>query len=130
MIEIIQLNGTEKRLYQLVAPLVMDPEVLRMNNNYPFKTTDQYIWFIAVEGRKVTGFIPVEQRSNNLIINNYYVPAKRNDILDRLLENVIKAFKEDVVIFSVTLTEHRKGFEQYGFSVEKEWKRYVKMRRN
>ena len=42
MIQIMKLNGTDKQLYKLVAPLVMDPEVLKMNNNYPFKTTDMY----------------------------------------------------------------------------------------
>ncbi len=27
----------DKHLYQLLAPLVMDPDVIRANNNYPFK---------------------------------------------------------------------------------------------
>ena len=35
MTQIIELQGTEKRLYQLVAPLVMNPEVLKQNYNYP-----------------------------------------------------------------------------------------------
>lgn len=50
MIQTIQLHGTDKQLYKIVAPLVMDPEVLKMNNNYPFKTTDKFIWFIAIKG--------------------------------------------------------------------------------
>lgn len=33
MIKLLKLQGTDKQLYQLVAPLVMDPEVLRKNNN-------------------------------------------------------------------------------------------------
>ena len=28
MIQIVQLHGTDKKLYELVAPLVMSPEVL------------------------------------------------------------------------------------------------------
>ena len=40
MIQTIQVQGTEKRLYQLIAPLVMNPDVLSANNNYPFKTTN------------------------------------------------------------------------------------------
>ena len=73
MIQIMKLNGTDKQLYKLVAPLVMDPEVLKMNNNYPFKTTDKFVWFVAVSGKKVVGFIPIEQRGNVAIINNYYI---------------------------------------------------------
>lgn len=37
MIQIIQLKGKDKHLYRLLAPMVMDPEVIRANNNYPFK---------------------------------------------------------------------------------------------
>ena len=64
MIQTIQVQGTEKRLYQLIAPLVMNPDVLSANNNYPFKTTDKFVWFVAVSGKKVVGFIPIEQRGN------------------------------------------------------------------
>ncbi len=58
MIQIMKLNGTDKQLYKLVAPLVMDPEVLKMNNNYPFKTTDKFVWFVAVSGKKSGWFYP------------------------------------------------------------------------
>ena len=34
MIQIVQLHGTDKKLYELVAPLVMSPEVLKQNYNY------------------------------------------------------------------------------------------------
>ena len=37
--DIEKLHGTDPRLYQLVAPLVMSIPVLRYNNNYPFKTS-------------------------------------------------------------------------------------------
>ena len=55
MIKVIQVNGTEKHLYELVAPLVMNPKVLNYNNDYPFKTGEKFIWFIALsdeDGRK------------------------------------------------------------------------------
>ena len=49
MIQVIQLKGKDKQLYRLLAPLVMDPEVIRANNNYPFKTNDNFVWFVAWE---------------------------------------------------------------------------------
>lgn len=52
MTQIIKLDGTDKKIYQIVGPLAMDPKVLRFNNNYPFKTGAQYKWFIAVERKK------------------------------------------------------------------------------
>ena len=53
MMQIIQLKGKDKHLYRLLAPLVMDPEVIRANNNYPFKTGEEYVWFIAIEDKEV-----------------------------------------------------------------------------
>ena len=57
MTQIVELKGTEKRLYQLVAPLVMNPVVLKQNYNYPFRTSENFIWFVAVEGKEIVGFI-------------------------------------------------------------------------
>ena len=57
--------------------MVMDPEVIRANNNYPFKTGEEYVWFIAIEDKEVVGFVPVEQKSRKkAVINNYYVKAE------------------------------------------------------
>ena len=56
MIQVIQLKGKDKHLYQLLAPLVMDPDVIRANNNYPFKTSEDFVWYIAIDNRDVIGF--------------------------------------------------------------------------
>ena len=40
---ILKLQGLDGRLFDLVAPLVMNPAVLRQNNNYPFKTTRNHV---------------------------------------------------------------------------------------
>ena len=54
--------------------MVMDPEVIRANNNYPFKTGEEYVWFIAIEDKEVVGFVPVEQKSRKkAVINNYFL---------------------------------------------------------
>lgn len=72
------LSGIAPRLYELVAPLVMSCSVLRQNNNYPFKTSKHYLWFVAMERDMVIGFIPVEIKSTCVIINNYYVKGEDN----------------------------------------------------
>lgn len=50
MIQIVQLHGTDKKLYELVAPLVMSPEVLKQNYNYPSghrkSTSGLLLWII------------------------------------------------------------------------------------
>lgn len=57
MIQIVQLHGTDKKLYELVAPLVMSPEVLKQNYNYPFRTSEEYEWFVALDNKHVVGFV-------------------------------------------------------------------------
>ena len=130
MIQIMKLNGTDKQLYKLVAPLVMDPEVLKMNNNYPFKTTVKFVWFVAVSGKKVVGFIPIEQRGNVAIINNYYIDKDQEEAFSFLLIDVVSAFAGEKSLAAVVQTEHQETFEKQGFTVEKVWKRYVKMWRD
>ena len=130
MIQTIQLHGTDKQLYKIVAPLVMDPEVLKMNNNYPFKTTDKFIWFIATNGKHVGGFLPVERRGKEAIINNYYIGKDQEEAFALLLVDAIAAFDADKTLVAVVQVEHQAIFEKHGFTVEKAWKLYVKMRRD
>lgn len=37
MIAVIKMAGTSPELYSCVAPLVMNPEVIKYNHNYPLK---------------------------------------------------------------------------------------------
>lgn len=133
MIQIIQLKGKDKHLYRLLAPMVMDPEVIRANNNYPFKTSEEYVWFIALRDKEVVGFIPVEQKNRKkAVINNYYVNAEnteREEILSYLLPAITKEFgPENWLLNSVTLIQDKETFEKFEFvSMDKKWTRYVKM---
>lgn len=135
MIQIIQLKGKDKHLYRLLAPMVMDPKVIRANNNYPFKTGEEYVWFIALRDKEVVGFVPVEQKSGKkAVINNYYVnaeDAEREEILSRLLPVITKEFgPENWLLNSVTLIQDKEIFEKFEFiSMDKKWTRYVKMYR-
>ena len=135
MIQVIQLKGKDKHLYQLLAPLVMDPDVIRANNNYPFKTSEDFVWYIAIDNRDVIGFIPVEQKSGKkAVINNYYVAAvdeKRKEILSLLLSSVVTAFiPAGWTLNSVSLIQEQETIEEFEFAfVDKKWTRYVKMNR-
>lgn len=73
------------------------------------------------------GFIPLEHKKSEAIINNYYIKENNAEVLKALLEKVIDSTDEDKQLSSVTFIEHQKIFQELGFSVEKEWKRYVKM---
>ncbi len=127
MLQIIQLQGTEKRLYELVAPLVMNQKVLKQNNNYPFRTSEHFIWFIAVEEKQVVGFVPVECRKSECIINNYYAEDNKEEILRALIEKIISDINKEKELVAIALMENRLLFKEFGFSVKKEWTRYLKL---
>jgi hypothetical protein len=126
--EIIKLNGEDQRLYYLIAHLVMDESVLKYNLNYPYKTADNYCWFVATEESKTLGFIPAELRDGKAIINNYYVADDDSKVFSMLLKEVVYTLKPDFGIESVTQVRHISDFEQCGFSIVLRWKRYVKMK--
>lgn len=130
MVQIIQLQGTDKRLYELVAPLVMNPEILKQNYNYPFRTSEDFVWFVAVDEKKVIGFIPVEEKKKEYVINNYYIESNNEDTLKLLLEKVISETNTSKELTSVTFMEHSSLFKDLGFSEEKIWTRYVKMKKD
>ena len=130
MVQIIQLQGTDKRLYELVAPLVMNHEILKQNYNYPFRTSEDFVWFVAVDKKKVIGFIPVEEKKKEYVINNYYIESNNEDTLKLLLEKVISETNTSKELTSVTFMEHSSLFKDLGFSEEKIWTRYVKMKKD
>ena len=129
MIEIKQLHGTEEELYRLVAPLVMDPVVLKQNYNFPFRTSAHFEWFVGLdETEEVIGFVPVECKRGETVINNYYVRGKDQDVLVLLLTRASEVF-QDKCLVAVSFREDEEVFARLGFILEKAWTRYVKMRR-
>ena len=84
--DIEKLHGTDPRLYQLVAPLVMSIPVLRYNNNYPFKTSVHHKWLVATEKGVVKGFMPIDIKSTGACIDNYYVSVGNTSLLSALID--------------------------------------------
>jgi hypothetical protein len=125
--DVIRLEGEDKRLYYLVAYLVMDEDVLAYNLNYPFKTSSKYLWFVAVEEGNTLGFVPVKLSDREAKINNYYVAGDDGKFFSALLKEIARTLSPDYAVESVTQTRHIPFFEAGGFSVAFLWKRYAKM---
>jgi hypothetical protein len=131
---IINLEGGDQALYHVVAPLVMNEEVLRYNLNYPYKTSPDYLWFIATDNGNTLGFIPVKRKKNKgkakstAKINNYYVMDNDSAVFSALLQEITKVLSFDYEIESITQAQHIPEFERNGFSAVLHWKRYAKMK--
>lgn len=126
--EIFELEGEDKRLYELVAHLVMNVDVLNYNLNYPFRTSSEYKWYVAVANGRTLGFIPVRIADGKAVINNYYVAEDDGAVFAALLGRIVSALVREFELESVSQTRHIRFFEESGFAVVLYWKRYVKMR--
>ena len=125
--QILQLPGTDKQLYELVAPLGMDPKVLRQNYNFPFRTSPRFEWFVAVDDGNVLGFVPVEHKRNEDVINNYYVVDRKTTVLEDLLQYAITHLEGGTMLAAVSFKEDKELFARLGFEEETVWTRYVRM---
>ncbi len=123
--EVISLHGTEDRLYELVARLVMDPDIIRQNNNYPFKTTPQYIWYICMGDSELVGFMPVKNTSRGLYIDNYYIKEDKREVLDALITNILAASDKPVTV--LCHKRHTEVFRQHEFITCTIFAQYNKM---
>ena len=124
---ILKLQGLDGRLFDLVAPLVMNPAVLRQNNNYPFKTTRNHVWYIAMDEQRVLGFMPVKMTLTNNCIDNYYISGDNSSVIEVLLDRIIHDFSSDGSLVAVVHERHVEDFSMKNFIPCVEWKKYVKM---
>lgn len=128
-IEIV--DGQSARLYELVAPLVMKRSVLHYNHDYPFWTSSNHTWFIALdEQEKVCGFFPLEVNlaKKTAKINNYYMAGKETDVFPGLIQAVVDFCRKKYTLQAVAQMQHKALFTKAGFHiVVKEWKLYVKL---
>lgn len=130
MAVVVKMSGTSPELYNCIAPLVMNPEIIKYNHNYPFKTNDSFIWFVAFSANQVVGFFPVEVRKKSLVINNYYVSKDDEGVFLSLLKSVANELLEgEKVLEAVVQKPHESYFRAQGFEVERAWSLYLKMRK-
>ena len=128
MIDVKQIEGTDPKLYELVCRLVMDPVVLRQNNNYPFKTTLHFVWFVALDKGEVAGFLPVERRDGGkAVINNYYIRDESAAVLEAMIVKAQEALGGQYTLEAVAQTRDGDVFARNGFCATKVWKNYIKM---
>lgn len=131
MAVVVKMAGTSPELYSCIAPLVMNPEIIKYNHNYPFKTSESFVWFVASSEEQVVGFFPVEVRKKSAVINNYYVSNNDEDVFLSLLEAVINEFMgAEKVLEAVVQKPHESFFLAQGFEIERTWSLYLKMKKS
>jgi hypothetical protein len=125
--EITILQGTEKRLYELVAPLVMDPAVLRQNNNVAFKTSNRFVWVVAVDEEKCLGFLPIQLKKEIAEINNYHVQGRDRRLFTAMMKKAEAQAKDSgyAQLLIIAQNSEAPALKQKGYTVEKAFINYT-----
>lgn len=129
MRKILKLYGTDPKVYELLAPLIMNPRIIKQNNGYPFKTTKEHTWLVTIENGAAIAFMPIENRDSHHRIDNYYIPTseKEKELFGELLQRIQNEFKQGSLI-AMARIEDMSYFEQFGYEVVRVLKRYIVMK--
>ena len=126
--EIKRIQYDDPKPYSLIAPLVMNPKVLKSNNNYPFKNFSGTVWYVAMEYGNVSGFMPLKKNNTGFYIDNYYIVDDNPSVIDSLLDSVAEDMNNGK--FSLTALvdkRHVRDFRRNHFNTIKELTNYDMM---
>lgn len=122
-VRIEKIWGTDHSLYNLIGPFVMNPTVIRLNGGYPFKNTEDHLWYISITGKNmVTGFISI---ANNRLCNDF--TWQDYDLLELLIQRAIADLEKDTVIEFIANSDDLPTLQKLGFKVVKPGVNYFKM---
>ncbi|MDR1594633.1 MAG: GNAT family N-acetyltransferase [Prevotellaceae bacterium] len=127
-----KLNGTEKRLYELIAPYAMSRQVITEFDGYPVLTDDNYIWFITFsDDGNLTGFSAIRQTKKHVeFTNDYVIPEyRKKGVHKKLLSERIKwCKKNNIDIIKADCTDEcLPHYLKAGFKVVRELKKWHKV---
>lgn len=115
--------GTDTRLHNLIGPFIMNPTIIRMNGGYPFKNTEDHVWYVSVKNRNlITGFLSV---CDGRICNDF--TWKDNELLEILLEKALSDMDTGTLATFMAEEEEVPLLEKFGFNEERKTVRYTKM---
>lgn len=113
--KIRQIKDNDPELYGLIVPLVMNPKVLKSNNNYPFKNFSGTVWYIAMEDSDVSGFMPLRKNNTGFHIDNYYIRDNDPNTIDGLLDSITEDISADVILTALVHKRHINDFRRNHF---------------
>lgn len=136
-IDIMKIKGLDKKVFSIIAPYAMNPVVLYQLDNYPIKTSEHHVWYLAYSDGKLLGFLSVESLDTAFSIQDLYIleTYRGKNIEDSLFKNVVKDFEESPYMKATYAAQGNNvnmlknlGFEITGSG--KKWFRMTKTKKN
>ncbi|GHT13443.1 hypothetical protein FACS189426_18350 [Bacteroidia bacterium] len=127
------LTGTEKRLYEVVGPLVMNPKVLRQNNGAAFKTSENHLYFVALDDNDdCIGFISIQKKGKTGFINNYYIQDRDKELMASLIKTAEKYSKKEKLEMLIIIAQSQdyEVVRKLKFTIEKPFVRNTRFVKN
>ena len=91
---IIRIDGCSPDVYSIIAPLAMDPAVIRKRRNLPIVTKENYTWHVLKKGKKVKAFVGEERLANYTKLQAFVVLDANDEELQTFLEEVVTRFEK------------------------------------
>lgn len=115
-------NGIDNELYSLVAPLVMNAEVLKQNDNAAFKTSASHTWIVAIDDSGTcVGFLPYAITAGEYKVNNYYAKNRDEETMTAMIKEAIKNIGKGKCMMVVTQKADFAILKKLGFKMANEF---------
>jgi hypothetical protein len=123
------LKPTDDRLYSLICKLVVNPAVLRQNDNVAFKVTPNAVWFVATDDNDTcVGFLPSAKKGTITEINNYYIKDRDVKVFSTLLSLAARAAKKEGQKSLIIIAQEQDWalLKRLKYRVEKQFVKYAR----
>jgi GNAT superfamily N-acetyltransferase len=128
------LNGTDKKVYEIIAPYAMNSNVISDFEGYPILTDENYLWFLIFsDDGKLTGFSAISKTKTQIDVeftNDYVIPEyRKTGIHKKLLSERIKWCKKNNIkhVKAVCMNEWFPHYLKAGFKVVREFVKWHKV---
>lgn len=131
-IRIETLTNADPRFYPLLGPYLSRREIIK-ELGCPIYDEDGKVWFVALDGEQVVGFVGVRFEGDKAVFCSDYIrPEYRRQGVYTHLMAVRLTYVQDKAssASAVVTTAARRTYERHGFTATKTLKNYVKMSRS
>lgn len=131
-IRIVTITNTDPRFYPLLGPYLSRRAIVR-ELGFPVYDDDGKLWFVALDGEQVAGFVGLRiEHGRAVFCSDYVRPEYRQQgIYSHLMaERIAFATGKAPTATAVVTKAGRHAYERHGFTATRERRNYTDMSRS
>jgi hypothetical protein len=128
-----KISGTGDEFFLTIAPIAMSKAGAKYFGMYPVTTGDDRFWYVSTTGKKILGFVAVEENIESLAIKDFYLApeSNRENVFNEIMSEILNFFErsECEYITGYTKTEFLDLWKNKKFEVSKEGKNWSTLKK-